>query len=523
MRGVLRRRELLKAGLAGAGALAFGPSFWRDALAAVPATPGPGPFGPLQAPDANGIMLPPGFSSRVVAQGLQPVPGTAYPWHIFSDGQATYAQPDGGWVLVSNCEAPADVGGGAEAIRFRADGSVDDAYRILGGTTNNCAGGATPWGTWLSCEEHDAGRVWECDPTGARPAVVRPALGVFSHEAAAVDPGGRRVYLTEDDGSGGFYRFTPRAYPDLSEGVLEIASVRDDGSVAWLPVPDPSASSAPTREQVPGYTPFRRGEGIWFDSGIVYVATTSDERIHAYDTVAETIEVLYDAKAHTDPPLTEVDNITVSRSGDLFVCEDAGDLSMGMITPEPREVSNFLRLTGPQHGNPQTAAASELTGVTFDPSGDRMYFASQRAFGVGIIYEITGPFRPARRPVEHHEIGLELSAPRTVPIARALAAGVPVSVRVPDPAEILLTLTSTVVRRVRLPGGRFGLRRGAITISAVRMNLSPGTTEMDMRPGVSARFYLRGRRPVWSCNLSLTVTDQAGNRTTASRQLQLVR
>ena len=158
----------------------------------------------------------------------------------------------------------------------------------------------------------------------------------------------------------------------------------------WRAVPDPSAASAPTRQQLPEMTKFRRGEGIWFDSGIVYLATTSDSRIHAYDTITETIEVLYDGEA-TDGPLRDVDNVTVSRSGDMFVCEDADDLNVCLISPE-REVAKFVaaeRLAA-------LRAASSAAPI-FDPSGTRFYVASQRAFGVGAIYEISGPV-PAGAP-----------------------------------------------------------------------------------------------------------------------------
>ena len=394
-----RRREFVRGGLAGAAALALGPGFWRGALAAEPAKPAPGPYGPLRDPDANGLMLPDGFSSRVVARGGVPVEGTAYQWHIFSDGAATYPTDDGGYILVSNSEVPAAGQGGASAIRFDPDGSIVDAYRVLGGTSTNCAGGPTPWGTWLSCEEIDAGQVWECRPEGpASAAVVHPALGVFKHEAVCVDPAGERLYLTEDEGDGCFYRFTPASYPDLSAGLLELARVRDSGAVDWLEVPDPAATTTPTREQVPEATRFRRGEGIWFDTGTVYIATTGDSRIHAYDVQAERIEVLYDAGALENPPLTDVDNVTVSQSGDLFVCEDNGGadpFDIALITPD-REVSRFLKATGPQHGDAETDAASELAGVVFDPSGRRMYFASQRAYFTGVVYEVSGPFRTER-------------------------------------------------------------------------------------------------------------------------------
>jgi secreted PhoX family phosphatase len=387
-----RRREFVRTGLLAAGALTFGPAFWRNALAA-PGTPGPGPYGPLGAPDANGFRLPAGFSSRLIARGGQPVASTGHRWHIFSDGAATFARPHGGWILVSNCEAPASVGGGAGAIRFDAHGGIVDAYRILGGTNTNCAGGATPWGTWLSCEEFDGGRVWECDPRGRTPAVVRPALGVFQHEAVAVDRHRKRVYLTEDKSDGGLYRFTPTRWRDLSRGRLEIAVVGAHGAVTWTAVPDPAATTTPTRYQVPGSTVFQRGEGIWYDGGTVYVATTRDNRIHAYDTRAKRIEVIYDAAGLAAPPLTGVDNVTVSRSGDLFVCEDngSGELDLGLITPD-HEIARFLTATGPNH------RISELAGAVFDPSGSRLYLASQRYMGAGAIFEISGPFRKRARP-----------------------------------------------------------------------------------------------------------------------------
>src|SRR3954447_2063667 len=116
------------AGLAGAGALTLGRGFWGSALVAE-ARALETAYGPLQAADANGFQLPAGFSSRAVARAGAPVAG--YTWHIFPDGQATFPLEGGGWVLVSNSEAPAAQGGGSSAIRFAPDGTVEAAYRIL--------------------------------------------------------------------------------------------------------------------------------------------------------------------------------------------------------------------------------------------------------------------------------------------------------------------------------------------------------------------------------------------------------
>jgi secreted PhoX family phosphatase len=392
----IRRRELIGMGVGGVAAVTLGATFWDDLFGAASSSRlrrGRG-YGPLGPPDANGVRLPEGFRSRLVAGGGSEVPGTGYVWHTASDGAATFPDGDDGFMLVSNSET---LEGGASAIRFGRDGRALDAYRILDGTTRNCSGGGTPWGTWLSCEEVESGQVWECDPRGRRPAVAHPAMGIFKHEAAAVDPRRRRVYLTEDLGDGGLYRYTPTRWPDLSDGLLEIARVRPDGTVDWAAVPDPSGSREPTRRQVPGSARFKRGEGIWLDGDRLYVATTADHRVHAYDIRRGRISVLYDGLASRSAPLLRVDQLTGSRAGEVFVCEDIAteEIDMGVISPDHR-ATRFLSVTGPQH------RGSELTGVCFDPSGSRMYFASQDASpagegpGPGAIYEVTGPFRRAR-------------------------------------------------------------------------------------------------------------------------------
>jgi uncharacterized protein len=173
--------------------------------------------------------------------------------------------------------------------------------------------------------------------------------------------------------------------------------VRKGGRVDWVEVPDPSAARERTAHQVSGATRFKRGEGIWCDGHTVYVSTTADDRVHAYDIKRRHVRVVYDGLATKSAPLLRVDQMTGSRVGEVFVCEDIAteEIDIGLIERDG-SVSRFLSVTGPQH------RGSELTGVVFDPSGSRMYFSSQRAFpksdtvpGPGAIYEVTGPFRGA--------------------------------------------------------------------------------------------------------------------------------
>ncbi|MEJ7784184.1 MAG: alkaline phosphatase PhoX [Solirubrobacteraceae bacterium] len=509
----MNRREFLRSSAATAGGLALSGGLWREALAAAPAVPAAGPYGPLLAQDANGIRLPQGFTSRKIAHAGQPVAGTDYVYPVFPDGQATFATEDGGFILVTNSEAPEASGagnGGASAIRFDRDGRITDAYRILGNTTENCAGGKTPWGTWMSCEETKTGLVYECDPFGVRSAVAHPAMGVFEHEAICVDPHLEQIYLSEDSGTGGLYRFTPERYPDCSAGLLEIAMVAEDGAVRWSPVPDPAAQQARTADQVEGATRFARGEGIWFDSGIVYLATTGDDRIWAYNTGLETIEVLYDGKGLQNPPFQNVDNICMTSSGDLFVCEDPGNIGMGLITPD-RQAARFLEVTGVGQRVPPGLPEdidNEITGVIFDPSGTRMYFSAQRSFGTGVVYEVTGPFR--RNRVDGAAPGVRIDAPAPARLATVRRKGLRVTLHLGEDARL------NVVLRARLRGKTITLARRRIPAAEV------GETALRLRLSRVARQALRGRRSL-SAVLEVSAVDAAGLRTAASVPVRLTR
>jgi len=382
----MERRNFLRAAVIGAGSAAFAGSLWQGAALAAPAQNGASPYGPLQAANGNGIQLPAGFTSRIVARSRQAVAG--YTWHDAPDGGACFA--DGaGWIYVSNSEI--NPAGGASALKFNSSGTITSAYRILANTRQNCAGGATPWNKWLSCEEVDRGYVYETNPWGGT-ATQRPAMGRFKHEAAACDPVRQVIYMTEDVSDGCFYRFIPTTWSNLSSGTLQVAKAgtSTSGTFTWANVPDPDGSPTSTRNQVSGAKRFNGGEGCYYANDTVWFTTKGDNRVWQVNCVTNAYELAYDdGLVNPGPaPLTGVDNITGSSSGDLFVAEDGGNMEVNLITPDDI-VAPFLRITG--------QSSSEITGPAFSPNGTRFYFSSQRgtsgSSSGGITYEVTGPFR----------------------------------------------------------------------------------------------------------------------------------
>ena len=368
----LSRRSFLRTTSLGATALAMG----GGALLLTSCDPTP-----LLAADALGLKLPPLFTARVIATTGETVPGTNHVWHASPDGGATFALPDGGWSYVSNSEG---VPGGVGYVRFDADANIVDAGTSLSGFVSvvNCAGGKTPWGTWLSCEEISvAGRVFECDPIGATPGVFRPAMGRFKHEAAAADETNQVIYMTEDEGDGALYRFVPDTWGDLSSGTLQVLT-DPGGGLVWTDIldPDPGIAGTQTKDQIPDTIRFDGGEGCDMSGDTLLFTTKGDGRVWAYDSIANTLDVMYDPV--TDPPgLTGVDNLVTSAEGVAYVAEDGGDMEIVLVRPDG-QIFPVVQLTG--------VPGSEITGPAFDPSGTRLYFSSQR--NPGRTYEVSGPW-----------------------------------------------------------------------------------------------------------------------------------
>jgi secreted PhoX family phosphatase len=235
---------------------------------------------------------------------------------------------------------------------------------------------------------------------------------VFKHEAVAVDPQHRTLYLTEDEGQGRFYRFVcsasdwpaGAARPALRSGRLEVLQLDgvpanqappDDMDLAkarrvtWVDVSQPSLPQSVVRgvlgAQAPG-TVFRGGEGLWFFNGVVFFSTKGDNRIWALEVASQRLQVIYDfaTASPADRVLSGVDNLTVSPRGDVLVAEDGGNMELCVILPD-RRVKVVLRV----HGQDE----SEITGPAFSPDGRRLYFNSQRGGrqGQGITYEVMLP------------------------------------------------------------------------------------------------------------------------------------
>ncbi len=195
--------------------------------------------------------------------------------------------------------------------------------------------------------------------------------------------------------------------------------------------------------------------------------------------------MVYDGKAVADAPLHRVDNVTVHPpSGDLFVCEDADDLQICLITGE-REVAPFVQVSGPLHVRAGDLN-SELTGATFDPEGKHMFFSSQRGALLGMTFMVSGPFRrrePRKPPL--------LPAAAPTPLALRAKSAARLSTVRRDGLKVSLDADQTGRYELRLRAGGVTLARASRTVTTL------GRTSVRLRPVrgfAAASRRLRGRR-----------------------------
>jgi hypothetical protein len=455
----LNRREFLRysadaagravAGFAALNAIISAPPAWGRSGRPPAAQDGEGGYGKLlrAGPD---LALPKGFSYRVIGvEGSMMSDGYATPGR--HDGMGAFSLPNGNILLIRNHErddhpapgiamgeeaAAYDPGGAAGTVSLEVHPETREVIRdfvSLNGTYRNCAGGATPWGSWLSCEEaffgpesgfgEYHGYIFEVPVTRQRAERTEPlvAMGRFVHEAVAVDPQTGIVYETEDHFKAGFYRFLPNApYRDglpgdlRAGGRLQVLAVRGrpryDTSkgqrvgatlpVTWVDIPDCNPLVGPAEfgtvfEQgfSAGGARFSRLEGCFYGDGNVYfVATDGGDKelgqVWQYRPTGPdegALTLVFESRSRG--VLKRPDNICVSPRGAIILCEDA-NMGRHYVRGLTRDGKVFDIAANIRND-------SELAGAVFSPDGRTLFFnvlGGGRKRSKGMTLAVWGPW-----------------------------------------------------------------------------------------------------------------------------------
>ena len=434
-----RRRFLSATGTAFAGLAASACAADGVPMRSGVSAANPSPVGDL-VPDPAGLLdLPRGFSYRVISRlGDAMDDGGTVPDR--ADGMGCFDLGNGKIALVRNHELkPEHDGAGASGPAFDTIArsliplpggttnivldaqtlAVERQFRSTAGTIRNCAGGITPWGTWITCEEDTStpnGRInqphgWAFEVPANATAQINPAplkaMGRFKREAACVDPATGIVYQTEDTEDSLLYRFIPDVPGDLAAGgtlqALVIDGIADTRnwrgkSVAagewlagtWVTLDDPESPDDDLRHRgaAKGGSVFARGEGIWMGEGEFYFTCTSGGvakqgqifRVRPRASGPDGVQLFYESPAKAE--YTYGDNLVVAPNGHLVVCEDSYD----------DVVDNHLRGVTPQgmvYPLARLRIQTEPAGACFSPDG-RILFVN--AYSPTMTFAIEGPW-----------------------------------------------------------------------------------------------------------------------------------